>query len=571
MNFWTDGGVWIQIAEGSSGETVSLYTDVTVGGMTWSDTRDGNFIFDTAGSVGIGSSLSTLEAKLHVMSSNISLTPGTAYDDLYLENGSHCGMTIGSGTTATGNIAFGDADNGTQGLIQYNHSNDSLNIKVNASSAIYVDSTGAVGINTILPLAKLNVRSSSTSATPDGAYDEAMFENNANAGITIAAAAASNAGIALGSSTHPTDGQIRYSNSTRAMSFYTTGSSRLVIDSNGHVGVGGQSSADVLFHVQTSDSGATPDAGYDDLFVESSGNTGITIGSSNVGIGGIAFADNGGAVQGILYYDHNAEAMNIRANATTIMTIRGTTSRIGINNNTPVSILELGLDTGGQSNWLTIGKGFSSSSGIQWSRADIIDCQIYEDDSENMVFDVDLGSSLSSSFIWKLRSVESMRLHDTGELKIGSSGSPLGKLHVKTATSGIGALNSGSDELCLENNGNTGMTIASSNTGIGRVTFGDPDDADVGQIYYSHANDSFSFIVNASTVMTIDSAGQLGIGTTSPSKPLDIDGTQIRLRQSNTPASAGASGSTGNICWDTNYIYVCVAANTWKRAALSTW
>lgn len=38
-----------------------------------------------------------------------------------------------------------------------------------------------------------------------------------------------------------------------------------------------------------------------------------------------------------------------------------------------------------------------------------------------------------------------------------------------------------------------------------------------------------------------------------------------------TPASATAVGTTGQICWDANYIYVCVATNTWKRAAIGTW
>ena len=38
-----------------------------------------------------------------------------------------------------------------------------------------------------------------------------------------------------------------------------------------------------------------------------------------------------------------------------------------------------------------------------------------------------------------------------------------------------------------------------------------------------------------------------------------------------TPASASATGTTGDIVWDSNYIYVCVATNTWKRTALTTW
>ena len=40
---------------------------------------------------------------------------------------------------------------------------------------------------------------------------------------------------------------------------------------------------------------------------------------------------------------------------------------------------------------------------------------------------------------------------------------------------------------------------------------------------------------------------------------------------SGAPASATSTGSAGEIKWDTNYIYVCVATNTWKRVAVSTW
>lgn len=38
-----------------------------------------------------------------------------------------------------------------------------------------------------------------------------------------------------------------------------------------------------------------------------------------------------------------------------------------------------------------------------------------------------------------------------------------------------------------------------------------------------------------------------------------------------TPASAAATGKAGSICWDANFVYICTAANTWKRAAIATW
>jgi len=39
----------------------------------------------------------------------------------------------------------------------------------------------------------------------------------------------------------------------------------------------------------------------------------------------------------------------------------------------------------------------------------------------------------------------------------------------------------------------------------------------------------------------------------------------------NTPSSSSDTGTLGEIRYDANYIYVCVATNTWKRSPISTW
>jgi len=72
-------------------------------------------------------------------------------------------------------------------------------------------------------------------------------------------------------------------------------------------------------------------------------------------------------------------------------------------------------------------------------------------------------------------------------------------------------------------------------------------------------------------VLSEDASGNVGIGTGTPTEMLDVNGDAIRIRSSQTPASATATGTTGTICWDANYIYTCVATNTWKRTALATW
>jgi hypothetical protein len=77
---------------------------------------------------------------------------------------------------------------------------------------------------------------------------------------------------------------------------------------------------------------------------------------------------------------------------------------------------------------------------------------------------------------------------------------------------------------------------------------------------------------NAYNILLITSStGKIGLLTDSPTSPVDINANTVRLRTARTPASAGASGNQGEICWDSNFIYVCVANDSWKRAALSAW
>ncbi|HTF96208.1 MAG TPA: hypothetical protein VL995_08755 [Cellvibrio sp.] len=41
--------------------------------------------------------------------------------------------------------------------------------------------------------------------------------------------------------------------------------------------------------------------------------------------------------------------------------------------------------------------------------------------------------------------------------------------------------------------------------------------------------------------------------------------------RSRTPQTSNSPGIKGEFAWDENYLYTCVATNTWKRTALSTW
>ena len=66
-------------------------------------------------------------------------------------------------------------------------------------------------------------------------------------------------------------------------------------------------------------------------------------------------------------------------------------------------------------------------------------------------------------------------------------------------------------------------------------------------------------------------AGNVGIQTNGPTARLDINADTMRLRTARTPASASAAGNAGDICWDADYLYICIASGTWRRVAHSTW
>lgn len=72
---------------------------------------------------------------------------------------------------------------------------------------------------------------------------------------------------------------------------------------------------------------------------------------------------------------------------------------------------------------------------------------------------------------------------------------------------------------------------------------------------------------------TID--GQLFINsdvmdtTSTKDRCLSLNGDTFRISSNRTIAEADSNGYKGEICWDSNYIYVCVADNTWKRVAIA--
>lgn len=96
-------------------------------------------------------------------------------------------------------------------------------------------------------------------------------------------------------------------------------------------------------------------------------------------------------------------------------------------------------------------------------------------------------------------------------------------------------------------------------------------------VYYNGGSAEHVFrildLVAGASRMSIDSAGRIGVGglIAGMTSPIDVNGDSLRIRTpGSAPTATAEVGDQGTIIWTTTHIYVCVAANTWRRVALST-
>ena len=189
--------------------------------------------------------------------------------------------------------------------------------------------------------------------------------------------------------------------------------------------------------------------------------------------------------------------------------------------------------------------------------------------------------------------IERARIDSSGRVGIGTS-TPTKLLQVVSGPN-TSSISNGAD-LSISTPGLTAAQINSTSIGIGvngiannfngdfhiRAFWGFSIDKGGGNVSSGATNsvntDSRTFAIRQfaggttwDTQFCVNGSGRVGIGISSPTTLLDVNSDTVRLRTARTPASATATGTAGEICWDANYIYVCTATDTWRRTALSSW
>lgn len=252
-----------------------------------------------------------------------------------------------------------------------------------------------------------------------------------------------------------------------------------------------------------------------------------------------------------LYVDSSNDKVGIGTNIpTTVLHARGGSSSVTAASNTVLFV-----ENSGSSN-IQIGCGYYSNASITFGAYN----------------DPDAGRVQYSTYFNALQfytyGTQKATISSAGNLGVGTT-YPSAKLHAMQGTgSGTNPVNSA--VAFIDSNTSAFIQIGTGNYNTGGIYWGKSTDNDRGALVYVGYSNAMQFRTNGTYRMILDGSGRLGIGTTTPTTKLDVNDNSIRIRSSLTPSSNG-SGQKGEICYDTNYMYVCVATNTWKRVALSTY
>jgi hypothetical protein len=194
------------------------------------------------------------------------------------------------------------------------------------------------------------------------------------------------------------------------------------------------------------------------------------------------------------------------------------------------------------------------------------------------VIETNTSGSESGGFIFYTKAstgslAEKVRITSSGNVGIGTS-SPGSRLEViPGGGQGVNCVNNGGAGTVNYSIMGQAAGAAGANTGVYVNCLNANENYGVRIINPPAGANNYAIYADAAAKSYF--AGNVGIGTTSPAISsgvgLHIGGSTLRLGEARTPASSTATGNQGEVCWDSSYLYVCIATNTWRRIAHSSW
>jgi hypothetical protein len=134
-----------------------------------------------------------------------------------------------------------------------------------------------------------------------------------------------------------------------------------------------------------------------------------------------------------------------------------------------------------------------------------------------------LSATGSNDMRLRTNNLDRLNILTNGRVGVGTD-TPASLLHTFVGDAGTVSPRTGTIGT-FETNSSTGyLSILTPNTATSGVAFGSPDGNADGSINYNHSTQKLTLNTKASTRMTIDSVGNIGIADTSPEVRLDVNG-----------------------------------------------
>lgn len=443
-------------------------------------------------------------------------------------------VSIVGGTSNVASLLFGDTSSDSVGRITYNNSTDSFSFLTNSNDRMFISGSGNVGIGTTNPSYKVSTQGTgdhriyhynSGTTTSDNAIIQAEVAGD-NSGNAFFCAGKTGLVWSLGRNTTTGNFEIR-SNFNLA----NDASSRLIIKTTGEVGIGTTDPAGYKLNIT---GGATRVASY------------------------LSFGDNGyirADASGWLQFQGGTSGTRImeKNNSAALVTVLDG-GNVGIGTTNPIGKLQLGSNTFSGTNGLYANSRIGAM--VNGSLTSIVYASTYNDPSYpdyGLVFIH--GANTSNYNVWSISpdgpakgdglnfiyELNSTNIHPitpkvvfkgNGNVGIGTTNPSNAKLQLAGSANSfiidadanafdgravllpgrffVGTLGGGYPEIGYNFNAFNSTYTKLANDTAWRITFGANNRMDFG--YAGSGTGAFSW----NTAMSINTSGNVGIGTTSP-------------------------------------------------------
>ena len=378
--------------------------------------------------------------------------------------------------------------------IQVNTGNFVINDDTNSATRLLIDSSGNVGIAKSTPDSLLHLQKSGTNQSILKLEADLGSNNNRSLIFKSPSSDSSSAPFRLATA--------------NSIAFEIDDTERLRINSNGDIFTSGDQQRDNAKLTVTSNS-----TGVSSILAIHNSNgdgTAAKIGSTKGLVLAADVENNSPADKSFIMFEcDDSEKARILSDG-----------KIGISTSTPQVTLDVGGSSSGGLNGLTnpvLYAGFTNNTNFGGV---VLGAGANGNTPFIAASKKSDGNALPLDLI--TNGTNTVRIDTSGRVGIGTV-SPDSNLHAHKNSAGS-ASSDGNAVITAENNTHCIFQMLSPNNVSNRIMFGDPDDANAGEIQYNHNNNDLSISTAGSERARLTSVGRFGIGTSAPDTSLHVIG-----------------------------------------------